>query len=114
MSDETIDLSEREQRVDEVILSYLKAVDAGQTIDRQEWLGRYPDLAPDLNSFFNHQDQVDPLVAPLQNLSPTQPFRKNNIPSFGPFEDLTWIGEGGMGVVYKAWQKSLKRHVASR
>jgi hypothetical protein len=57
-------------------------------------------------------DEVDPLVGPLQNLSPTQPFRRNKIPSFGSFEDITWIGQGAMGVVYKAWEKRLKRHVA--
>jgi serine/threonine-protein kinase len=48
----------------------------------------------------------------LRDLSPTHPFRRNKIRSFAQFEDLAWIGEGGTGVVYKAWQKSLRRLVA--
>jgi WD40 repeat protein len=113
MSDETGDFSEREQRLNEVILAYVKALDAGQPIDRQEWLDRYPDLAPELLAFFAGLDQVDSLIGPVpETLSPTQPFRRKTIPSFGPFEDLTWIGEGGMGVVYQAWQKSPHKLVA--
>src|SRR5262249_46995423 len=112
MYDETVQFSDRDERLDEVILAYLNAVDASQPIDRQEWLDPHPDPDPELLALFARLDPVDPLVAPLQNLSPTQPFQRNKIPSFGSFEDLTWIGKGGMGVVYKAWQKSLKRHVA--
>jgi hypothetical protein len=78
ISDEMGDFSE--YLLDRVILSYRNALDAGQPIDRQELLDRYPAQAPGLLAFFAGLDQDDPLVASLQNLSPTQPFRRHKIP----------------------------------
>jgi hypothetical protein len=39
---------ERDQHLDEVVVAYLETVEAGQTPEPEEWLGRYPDLAPQL------------------------------------------------------------------
>jgi hypothetical protein len=142
MSDETIDHSEREQRLDEVILAYMNAVDSGQTIDRHEWLQRYPDLAPELTSFFTHQDQVDPFVGLLRvtALAPNwKAHARKDIPAGKegamdrptldqvPAADAdtlppgTRVGEcvierrlggGGMGEVYLAMHQVLRCHVA--
>jgi serine/threonine protein kinase/Flp pilus assembly protein TadD len=103
------ELSEREQLLDEVVTNYFRAVGAGQTPDRQELLNRYPDLAAELNEFFADQDQVQELAAPLRSIAPA-PGASGQ--TFGDFEVGEEIGRGGMGVVYKARQKSLNRTVA--
>lgn len=46
----------REEQVNKVIADYLRAVEAGQTPDRQEFVARHPELAADLEAFFRDQD----------------------------------------------------------
>jgi serine/threonine protein kinase len=103
------ELADREELLDEVVTSYLRAVGAGQTPDRGELLARYPDLAADLNEFFADQDQVQELAAPLRSIAPAPGATGQ---TFGDFEAGEEIGRGGMGIVYKARQKSLNRIVA--
>src|SRR5437764_14129232 len=66
MATDPRDLSEREQRLDEILTAYLKAIDAGQIPDRQELVSRHPDLAAELMEFFLEQDQLDSWVEPLR------------------------------------------------
>jgi hypothetical protein len=126
---------DREQQLDEVITTYLKAVDAGERIDQAEWLQRYPDLADDLAEFFASQQSVERVAAPLRDAG-AMPARQNpsgdaptlpppsqggfadsaqpgdRIRYFGDYELLDEIARGGMGVVYRARQASLNRTVA--
>src|SRR5205823_4345651 len=75
----------------------------------------HPDLAPELRELW--------AVAQLAHLarreavnSSTLPFHPSpdgaRLASFGDFELIEELGRGGMGVVYKARQKSLDRLVA--
>src|SRR5262249_4942532 len=123
--------SAREQLLDQVLGSYLEAVDSGQAPDRQVLLASHPDLRPELEAFFADQDKLQCLTEPLRavaqatgnllttdqtpppegdTLSPVDDGLIGTI--LGDYELLEQIGHGGMGVVYKARQLSLNRLVA--
>jgi hypothetical protein len=102
----------RSERVDEVILAYLEEVDAGRAPQPADYLARYPDLAPDLQSFFADQQQVRRLTAPLRIVSsssttsdaPTAGARVagSSLAAVGGYQLLRLLGAGGMGRVYEA------------
>lgn len=124
MKDRVSDASEREQRLDELATAYLKAQEAGQTPDRQALLDSNPELASELREFFADQDRLERLAAspllPDTNRTPL-PKRTNGGPgsllpppprSFGEYTVLAALGQGGMGVVWKARQRRPDRLVA--
>jgi WD40 repeat protein/tRNA A-37 threonylcarbamoyl transferase component Bud32 len=93
---------------------------------RSELLARYPELENELTEFFSDFDRVESLTAPLRAVS--QGARISPGPggapladadsaprpgqSFGDYDLLEMVGRGGMGVVYRARQRSLNRIVA--
>src|SRR5947209_6234730 len=100
------------ERLGEVLAAYLEAEDAGWAPPRHAFLTRYPGLAADLANFFTSQDHVARLAG-----SPPNDDRPPDCPpaaglSFGDYEVIEEIRSGGMGVVYKAWQKGPARFVA--
>jgi WD40 repeat protein len=105
------DDADRDRRLDEVATAYLKAVEAGEKPDTQEWLNRHPDLAGELATFFAAQEQVDRIAAPLREAT-SGPCPGDTVRYFGDYELLEEIARGGMGVVFKARQVSLNRTVA--
>lgn len=55
--------SSRDLQVQAILHSYLQAVDAGQTPDREELLRKHPELAAELREFFADQEKMDRLVS---------------------------------------------------
>jgi serine/threonine protein kinase len=105
--------------LDAIIAQYLQAVEASQLPNRQEFLDRYPEFAAQLRAYFADLDRTDRQVAPLRFAA--DPDAAGDLPGstglptvryFGDYELLEEIARGGMGVVYKARQKSLNRIVA--
>ncbi len=109
----------RDERLDDVLAAYVDAVEAGEKIDRDEWLRRYPDLAADLTEFFTNRDRLEPPADPVATVDWTGKDPAEDLPigaaksfQFGPYQILAEIARGGMGVVYRAHQVGLKRVVA--
>jgi WD40 repeat protein len=103
--------SEREERWGEVLVACLKEVDEGKASDRQVLLARYPHFAGELEQFFTEHDYFGRLAVPLRPMIQAA----QGVPApraFGDYEELEEIGQGGMGVVYEARQRSLHRRVA--
>jgi tetratricopeptide (TPR) repeat protein len=130
MAAEPLNSKASEQRLDDVVVAYLKSLEAGFTPDPEEWLRRHPELAAELREFFADQAEVRRWTAPLRPLAPATPPPEGTdtplpavpetadrapaapLPTLGDYELLAVIGRGGMGVVFEARQKSLNRTVA--
>ncbi len=109
MSSEPETVSDRDRALEDVVLDYLRAVDAGLTPDHADYLARYPHLRAELEAFFIDQRELAPLVTPLRRPAP---FSAPVGSCFGDYEILAELARGGMGVVYRARQVSLNRVVA--
>jgi WD40 repeat protein len=99
---------DREALLDEVVAAYLKEARAGITPDPEAWLARYPELAAELAEFFADRAAVERLAVPLRSVVQVAPPAEVT----GDYELLEEIGRGGMGVVYRARQRTLNREVA--
>jgi serine/threonine protein kinase len=127
----------QDQRFSEVLAAYLEAIDAGWAPERRTFLARYPDLASELEAYFASQDDFAQVAQslprpPLAHGGTREGFRggsleaptlpewdvptpatfKNGTVPFGDYELLEEIARGGMGIVFKARQRSLNRLVA--
>ena len=137
--------SDREAQVSEAVAWYFQAVEAGRSPAPADFLARFPDLRPELESFLANQRAFDRTAGPAPDPNATMPPSVRPGPTavdfapargdadatlpphrnessaagppgsarqFGDYELLAEIARGGMGVVYKARQRSLNRLVA--
>jgi serine/threonine protein kinase len=107
MFSDTFSLSERQRRLEEIIFSYEKALDAGQPLDRQQLLNIHAELADELRSYFADLDRFDVsagLTGPDQDAVLVE--------SFGEYEVIEEIERGGMGVVLRSRDRDLGRDLA--
>jgi serine/threonine-protein kinase len=119
--------ADREERLGAVLAACVEAVEGGAACDNQALLAYYPDFAPELERFFAHRRHFDQVAAPLRaaaapvvaaaRIEPSDgsadgPDRDQPLRSFGDYELQEEIAQGGMGVVYRARQRSLNRLVA--
>jgi serine/threonine protein kinase len=101
-------------RLEDVLLEYVEARQAGQQPDRSKLLSAHPELREELETFFSCQDEVERVVAPLRAAAGQheETAGARDLGQLGDFRLLLEVGRGGMGVVYDAVQLSLERRVA--
>ena len=56
----------REQQFDEILADSMRVIDAGKSIDSDEWIGNHPGFATELRKFFVKNERVEKLVRPLR------------------------------------------------
>ena len=125
------------ERLQDVLAAYYESAEHGEHVDRDVLIDHHPDLAADLADFFSVQDQLhrlaeplrppelnasdgevganrrepDPLAAVIAEMATFPPVPEDNR-DLRDYELLGEIARGGMGVVYRARQRSLNRLVA--
>ncbi len=116
----------REDRLNNILLDYVEACEAGGQPDQEEILARHPELAEDLALFFCERDRLERLGGVIRNVEQNADDRFRGATTdasrvappetvngcLGDFRLLREVGRGGMGIVYEAEQISLGRRVA--
>lgn len=103
MSTLTADVPDREEQLDQILAEFLQDEEAGRPPQRERMKARYPEFAEELDDFFADRAFMKKHTARMGFIVPQY---------LGDYRLLEIIGQGGMGVVYKAWQVRANRLVA--
>jgi serine/threonine protein kinase len=104
-----LNASSNAEHLADAVAAYLDAREKGQTPDPEECVRCHPDIAEELRDFLKNYQPFDDVLAPLREKSPDAGMVGM---TFGDYEVLEEIARGGIGIVYRARQKSLNRLVA--
>ena len=69
-----------DDRLNEVLAEYLQRVDAGEQIDRAQFIGEHAEMADALRSYFETTDEVEQLARPAANDQPRGQTDDNSVP----------------------------------
>ena len=66
MNQETTGSDSGDDRLNQILAAYLEAEQSGQSADREQWLRRHPDIADELQAFFDDHDKMQALAEPVK------------------------------------------------
>ncbi|HEV3417206.1 MAG TPA: serine/threonine-protein kinase, partial [Pirellulales bacterium] len=129
MSDKATDDPLSDDPIDVLVAECVEARRAGRRSDCSSVIEQHPEVAAELSGFLDDYDRIDEQFAPLRKLLAGETPHAGEIPTvgsegtaaapvpkagstFGDYELLAEISRGGMGMVFKARQRSLGRVVA--
>jgi eukaryotic-like serine/threonine-protein kinase len=99
-------------RVTQALEEYLAALEAGQVPDRTQLLARYSDVADVLGGYLDGLDFLHRTVVGMHAGAAGTAPAAGPVPFLEDYEIVREVGRGGMGIVYEAVQRSLRRRVA--
>jgi eukaryotic-like serine/threonine-protein kinase len=107
-------VSADQERLARILDDYLVAIEQGKSVSPEELLAKYPDDAAQLRGYLSGLQLFHAVAGGAQQESGIA--GGSSVPpalqTIGDYRLVREIGRGGMGVVYEAWQVSLRRRVA--
>jgi serine/threonine protein kinase/Tfp pilus assembly protein PilF len=105
-------LAQNDDRLARILDEYLIAVERGSSITPEDVLARYPDEAEELRGYISGLKLFHAAIAPGVEKTGLTTISVHAGQTIGDYRLTREIARGGMGVVYEAWQVSLRRRVA--